>query len=249
MQQHISTYFHVLDRNQLSDGTQILHVNELPPPYSSLQRQPSIENDWRDEVIEIKPLKNNFNKYGFVINGGIDTEYGSTIIITHIDYCSKSSLDNGRTNLRLFDRICAVNNIDLTDATHDEAAEAFASIQGQPILLHIRRLDPIHIEHIDILLPSDISHQPLGITITGGLNNNIEDPGLFISYIDPNGFLASFTKTGQLRTGDRLLKIKTNYTSANLQWVTHSIGIQLIRRICQDNKRVTLVVAHRTSSV
>jgi hypothetical protein len=247
----MGTYLHILDRNELSDGTQILHVKELPPPYSSLeptlqQQQQSIESDWKDEFIEIKPMKNEVNKYGFVISGGIDTENGPGIVITHIDYCSKPSLDNGRTHLRLFDRILSINDIDLTHITHDDAARVFCLVQGQSILLHIRRLSPSHIEHIDIVMPSDISDQSLGISIKGGCDKGIEDSGLFISYIDPNGLLASMATKNQLQIGDRLLEIKTNYTSANLEWVTHLMGAELIRRICQDNKRVTLVVAHPT---
>ncbi|CAF3657910.1 unnamed protein product [Adineta steineri] len=248
MKQQIGTYFHILDRNNLSDGTHILHIKELPPPYSSLETQQAIVDDWKEKFIEIQPLYGHLNKYGFVISGGIDTENGSAIVITHIDYCSDSSLDNGRTHLQLFDRILSINNIDLTQVTHDDAVQTFSLFQGQPIVLHIRRLNPVNIEHIDILLPYDISNQSLGITITGGIDNNIEDPGLFITQIDPNGLLASITKNNQLQIGDRLLEIKTNYTSANLQWVTHSMGVQLIRRICQDNKRITLVVAHRTSN-
>ena len=250
MRQHIGTYLHVLDRNELSDGTQLLHINELPPPYSSIATQgsQSIQNDWRDEMIEIQPLKDNLNKYGFVIGGGIDTGNGSPIVITHIDYCPKSSFDNGRTKLRLFDHILAINDIHLTGVTHDAAVQAFSSVQCHPILLHIRRLNLAHIENVDIVLPTDAWNQPLGITITDGLDYNTEDSGLFITHINPNGLLASITKHNQLRIGDRLVKIKTNYTSANLQWVTHSMGVQLIQRICQDSKRVTFVVAHRNAS-
>ncbi|CAF1008064.1 unnamed protein product [Rotaria sordida] len=247
MTQHIGTYLHILNRNEFSDGTQLLHVKELPPPYSSIERQQdqSIENDWKDEFIEVKPLNNNLNRYGFTISGGIDTEHGPSIVITYIDYCSKLSFDNGRTNLRLFDRILSINDINLSNVAHDEAVQAFSLAQGQPISLHIRRLNPIDIEHIDIIMPSDALNQRLGITITGGLDRNTEDSGLFISHIDPNGLLATLTKNNQFRIGDRLLEIKTNYTSANLQWVTHLKGIELIRRICQDNKHVTFVVAHR----
>jgi len=230
--------------NKISNGIQSLHVNELPPPYS----QQAIESDWKHEIIEIKSLNNNLNKYGFVISGGIDTENGPSIVITHIDYCSKLSFDNGRTKLRLFDRILSINNINLIHVTHNEAVRIFSLAQGQSIKLHIYRLNPLHIEHINLILLSDMSNQSLGITITGGFDNNIDDPGLFITHIDPNGLLALITKKNQIRIGDRLLEIKTNYTSANLQWVTHSIGVQLIRRICQDNKRVTLILSHRTIS-
>ena len=246
MKQQTGTYLHILDRNDLSDGTQILHVKELPPPYSLFERQESIESDWKNETIEVKPLNGHWNKFGFVISGGMDTENSPAIVITHIDYCSKLSFDNGRTNLRLFDRILSVNGIKLTQITHDEAVHAFSAVQGQSISLHIRRLNPVHIDHIDIVIPSDVSNQSLGITMTGGLDNNIDDPGLFITQIDPTGLLASVTMKNQLQVGDRLLEIKTHSTSANLQWVTHSMGVQLIRRICQDNKRVILVVAHRT---
>jgi hypothetical protein len=237
MKQNIATYIH----NEFSNDS---HVNELPPPAYSQQ---AIESDWKHEIIEIEPLNDNLNKYGFVISGGIDTENGPSIVITHIDYCSKLSLDNGRTKLRLFDRILSINNINLIHVTHNEAGRIFSLAQGQSIKLHIYRLNPLNIEHIDLVLPPNMSNQSLGITITGGYDNNIEDPGLFITHIDPNGLLSSITKKNQIRIGDRLLEIKTNYTSANLQWVTHSTGVQLIRRICQDNKRVTFILSHRIS--
>jgi hypothetical protein len=247
MTKNIGSYFQVLDHNELSDGTHILHVNELPPPYEITQTQEqSIENDWTEKFIEIKPLHDNLNRYGFNISGGIDTDIDPAIIITHIDSPSNVSFDNGRTNLCLFDRILSVNGISLTHVTHDAAVKAFSSSQGQPMSLHIRRLNPRYIEYIDIVIPSEVSNQPLGITISGGLQKNIDDPSLFIADIDPNGVLISIIKNNQLRIGDRLLEIKTNYTSANLRWVTHSMGCKLFRRICQDNKRVTIVVAHRT---
>src|SRR5690349_7267441 len=117
-QRQIGSYLHILDRNELPDGTQILHINELPPPYSVIERQHQqqqqfVNSDWKDEFIELRPLNDNTNKYGFVINGGIDGEFGPSIVITHIESCSKSSLDNGRSNLRLFDRILSINGIDL----------------------------------------------------------------------------------------------------------------------------------------
>lgn len=247
MEQHTNAYLHILDRNQLSDGTQLLHVKEVPPPYSSVVRQQyqSTDNDWKDEFIEIQPLQNNLHKYGFTISGGVDTEYGSPIVITHIDHCSNSEPNNGRTELRLFDRILSVNDINLTDITHNEAARVFSSARGRSVLLHIRRLNPAHIEAIDVIMPVNTFDQPLGISITGGLEENSADPGLFIDFIDPNGLLASITVNNQLHVGDRLLEIKTNHTSANLQWVARSEGVQLIQRICHDHKYVTFVVARQ----
>ena len=252
MKKSIGSYLHILSRNELSDGTQILHVNEFsspssssPPPYT----EQAHDSDWKHEIIEIKPLNDQLNKYGFVISGGIDTANGLSIVITHIDSCSNICLDNGRTKLRLFDCILSVNDINLKHVTHDEAVQAFSLFQGQSIKLHIYRLNPLDIDHIDLILPSDFLEQPLGIRVNGGIdniNNDSDDPGLFITYIDPHGLLASLTRQNQLRVGDRLLEIKSNYTSANLQWITLSTGTELIRRICQDHRRVTLIVSHRT---
>lgn len=238
MKQYMGAYIHKSDRNELSQGIKIVEPSPPPPPYS----QQAIESDWRHEIIEIKPLNNNVNKYGFVISGGIDNITGPSITITHIDYCSKSLIDNGRTKLQLFDRILSINNISLIHVTHDEAVRTFSSFQDQLISLHIYRLNPRYIEHIDLILPLNMSNQLLGITITGGLDYNPDDPGLFITQIDPDGLLGL---TNRFHINDRLLEIKTNYTSANLQWVTHSLGIQLIRRICQDSKRVTFIVSRR----
>ena len=247
MLQQLGTYLHILDRNELSDGSQILHVKELPPPYSSCEQQQSADSDWKDDLIAIKPVSDRSSKYGFIISGGTDMEHGPSIVVTHIEHCSTSCPDNGRSHLRLFDRILAINNVDLTHVTHDEAVQAFSLFQGQHITLRIRRLNPARIEHIDFVLPTDSIDEPLGFSIGGGLDEQSVDGGLYITYIDPNGLLASTTKTNQLQIGDRLLEIKTNYTSANLQRVTHSTAVQLIRRICQDSRRVTLVVAHQAS--
>lgn len=214
--------------------------DQAPPPDYSSQ---AIDSDWKHEMIEIQSLDDHGNKYGFVISGGIDNENGPWIIITHIDHCSKpssSSWDNGRTKLELFDRILSVNNIRLIDVTHDEAVRAFSSTPGQSITLHISRLNPRSIQHIDCVLPSDMSNRSLGICIRGGLDTNMDDPGLFLTHIDPQGVLGS---NDGFRLGDRLLEIRTNYTSANLRYISHSLGIQLIRRISQDSKRVTFVVS------
>ena len=226
MKQYIESTLQTFDQHDSS-----------PPAYS----QQAIDSDWKHEIIELQPVNSLDNKFSFVISGGIDHQNGPWIIITHIDYCTKSSPDNGRTKLQLFDRILSVNDISLTHVTHDEAVQAFSSIQGQTIKLHIYRLNPPLIEHIDCILPSDMSNRPLGISIRGGLDHNIEDPGLFITHIDPYGSLGSIEG---FCIGDRLLEIKTNYTSADLRYVTHSLGIQLIRRISQDSKRVTFVISH-----
>ena len=248
MKQRMSTYLHVLDYNLLPDGTQMLHVNELPPPYSAIGHdQQTIDDDWNEITVDVQPLNTDPTRYGFVISGGTDTDNGSSIVITQIEHCSRLSWDNGRTKLRLFDRISSINGINLIRVTHEEAVQAFLSVQRRPISLRLSRLDPRHVEHIELIVPFDQSNQTLGITIVGGLDSDSDDPGLFINQIDPTGLLASITNSNQLRVGDRLLEIKTNYTSANLQWVSHSMGIQMIRRTCQDSTRITLVVAHRTA--
>lgn len=231
MTKDLDFYSHQFDYN----------IQSSPPAYS----EQAIDSDWKHEIIEIKSLNQNSNEYGFVIRGGIDTVDNSPIVITDIDSYSNSLLDNGRTKLRLFDRILSINNTDLTEVTHDQAVQAFSLSQGQIIKLHIYRLNPLNIEYIDVKFPFDITDQKLGITITGGVDRNNQDPGLFITQIDSNGLLASITKHKQFHIGDRLLEIRTNYTSANLQWVKHSTGIELIRRICQDSRRVTFIVSHR----
>ncbi|CAF1675575.1 unnamed protein product [Adineta ricciae] len=248
MKQHQRTYLHVLERNNLTDGTQVLQVEEIPPPYSICVQQ-SMENEWIDEIIELKPLSRHKDKYGFVISGGIDTSNGQAIVITHIEHSSKTLEDNGRSKLRLFDRILSINDTDLRRVTHDVAARAFSSLQGQCITLRVCRLNPAYIEHVELTIPLGSEDEPLGITIHGGLDEENDDCGLFITQIDSNGLLALNTKKNQVQVGDRLLEIKTNYTSANLQWVTHYTAAQLIRRICQDSRRITLIVAHRTSNL
>lgn len=238
-------YIQVLDRNPLPDGSELLHINELPPPYESVvNEERNSDDDWKALTIEIQPLYDQPGKYGFAISGGIDTIDGPGIVVSHIDSPSKSRFDhNGRTNLALFDRICSINGIDLTDVTHDEAAHAFALQHGRAITLQIRRLDPRYIEQVDIQIPS--SNDALGLTLRGGAGNDNIDPGLFISKIDSNSLLAPFAKSKQLRIDDRLLQIKTNRISVDLRWITRSKAGEFIRRVCEDHTRITLVVAHR----
>lgn len=242
------TYLQVLDRNRLPDGTEVLHVDEIPPPYAALEHQDrSIETDWKELTVDIEPMPDDQDKYGFAISGGSDTTEGSSVVITNIQSTSPTSYDNGRAKLSLFDRIQSINGDDVTDISHDEAVEAFSSAQGRPISLRIRRLDPKNVEHIEFFLPSSRSNEPLGMSIKGGSDTDSDDPGLFISSIDSTGFLASVTKKNQLRPGDRLLEIRTNHTSVNLRWITSVRASELIRRTCQDHPRLTLVVAHRTA--
>ena len=196
----------------------------------------------------MKPLRRHKDKYGFIISGGIDTNDGRAIVVTHIEHSSKALEDNGRSKLRLFDRILSINDINLRHVTHDVAARTFLSFQGQCITLRICRLNPAYIEHVELAIPMASKGEPLGITIRGGLDEEKDDCGVFITQIDPNGLLALNTKKNQVQVGDRLLEIKTNYTSANLQLVSRSMAAQLIRRICQDSRRITLIIAHRTSN-
>jgi hypothetical protein len=244
-------HLNTLDRNRVSIGNEVTHADEWlppPPPYSSLLGNDASDNsDWKDMFIEIQPLNNCQDKYGFAISGGIDSIEHVPIIITHIQYCSSSSFDNGRTRLRLFDRICSVNGIDMTHVRHDEAAQIFSSMERQTILLHIRRLDPTHVEHVELFIGSHRSNEPLGITLTGGLGNNVDDSGLFITHIDRDGLLASLTNNNQIRMNDRLLEIKTNSIRVDLRSITRAKASRWIRRICNDDARVTLVVAHRTA--
>jgi len=210
-----------------------------PPPYSSQ----SSNSDWKYEIIEVKSLKDRTNRYGFSINGGRNRIKDPWIVISHIDSPSNYLTDNGRHQLRLFDRILAVNDINFDQIHHDNAVRVFADNQQDPIKLYISRLNPRNIESIDVTFPSDSIERPLGVTISGGLdNNNQNDPGLFITRIKPNGFLGSYK---QFSVNDRLLEIKTNSTSVNLQWLTHSRAIDLIKRICLDDRHVTFVVSHK----
>ena len=241
------THFHVLRRDCLPDGTELLQVNELPPPYESVvDTQRSVEDDWVKLSIEIQPLTNSQGRYGFSIAGGNGTEEGSAIVISHIESPSRfSNDDNGRSNLRLFDQICSINGIDLTCVDHEDAARAFTLQQGRTISLSIRRLQPRFIEYIDVVIAPDRSQDPLGLTINGGITNQTDDPGIFIGKIASNGLLAPFAKTNQLRIGDRILEIRTNRIIINLRWITRLKAAEFLREIYENHPRVTLVVAHR----
>lgn len=241
------THFHVVRRDCLPDGTELLQVNELPPPYESIvDTQRVIEDDWSKLSIEIQPLINSQGRYGFSIAGGKDTDDGPTIVISHIDSPSRfSNDDNGRSNLRLFDQICSINGLDLTCVNHEDAANAFTLQRGRMISLSIRRLQPRFIEHIDVIIAPDRSQDPLGLTIVGGITDVTDDPGIFIGKIASNGVLSPFAKTNQLRIGDRLLEIRTNRIKINLRWITRLKAAEFLRNICDNHSRVTLVVAHR----
>ena len=245
MRQASGRYIQVLNRNRLSDGTEVLHIDEMPPPYSTLETND--DDDWKEFFLDLQPMANLKGKFGITISGGIETKDGPSVFINHIEPCSSTSLENGRSQLKIFDEILSINGLELTGLYHDQVAQYFTQNHGQRIRLGIRRLEPRYVEHVDFLVPQHRLHEPLGLVLSGGLESESDDPGLFIKRIDHRGLLASITKPNQIRVGDRLLEVKTNYTASNLQRLSQTKGVELIRRTFQDHERITLVVAHQNS--
>uniref|UniRef100_A0A1I8FZW8 PDZ domain-containing protein n=1 Tax=Macrostomum lignano TaxID=282301 RepID=A0A1I8FZW8_9PLAT len=113
-----------------------------------------------------------------------------------------------RTNLRVGDRILAVNGRDLRQAAHHEAV---AALKENRYRLKLRvRHDPPPAGMRTLTIHRVDKTKKLGITITGGVGSppaNPADPtdeGIFVSRLTPGGV---FSEDGRIKPGMRLLEV------------------------------------------
>ncbi|GAB1600140.1 protein scribble homolog [Argonauta hians] len=134
------------------------------------------------------------------------------------------------TNLRFGDRVLAVNETDLTEATHQEAVMALIK-PCNPMTLEVMHEPP---------LPGLQSHtiaknpgEKLGLRIRGGAltyaDNTTDrtDDGIFISHIANDGAVA---RHGQLTVGQRILQVNNQ----SLLGTSHTEAVKTLRSVGEE---------------
>ncbi|ESO96699.1 hypothetical protein LOTGIDRAFT_174742 [Lottia gigantea] len=132
-----------------------------------------------------------------------------------------------KTNLKIGDRILAVNGKDVTRATHQEAVMELIAPTHQ-IKLQVRHDPPpqgLH-ELVVIKLPGE----KLGMSIKGGLKNypanpsDRNDEGIFISRINDDGAVA---RDKRLSVGQRILEVN----GQSLLGASHQEAVRALRSV------------------
>ncbi|XP_017281302.1 multiple PDZ domain protein [Kryptolebias marmoratus] len=165
-----------------------------PPPNSDLRGCPVVAG--RETIIEIS--KGNLG-LGLSIVGGCDTLLGAVII--HEVNDGGAAQKDGR--LQAGDQILEVNDIDLRQATHDEAIAVLRLTTQRVRLCVFRHQEAYREEDLwDVFSLELIPHpgEGLGFTTVGKSN----DTGIFVSEIIRGGVANS---DGRLSHGDQILSI------------------------------------------
>ncbi|CAL8100696.1 unnamed protein product [Calicophoron daubneyi] len=134
-------------------------------------------------------------------------------------FISKISSDGAaqHTGLRVGDRILRVNDIDLRNATHDEAVNALIQ-PTRELVLEVRR-DPTP-PGLRRLTISRHPNERFGLRIAGGvpvidssnstgplgsqMSSLPDDGSIFVTWVAPDG---AVSRDGRLKSGDRLLEV------------------------------------------
>ncbi|CAF4094277.1 unnamed protein product, partial [Adineta steineri] len=124
-------------------------------------------NHWEEKEITLERTNSSHGLLGFTITGGIDlpfiNHHFNFIIITKI---TENGLTYRDKQLKLYDIILRVNNIDFTNIKHQTAADILRA-SGKKVQLLIRRLAPLYSEEIEL------KHSgKLGIYIKGGIGDD-----------------------------------------------------------------------------
>ncbi|XP_065325166.1 disks large 1 tumor suppressor protein-like isoform X2 [Gordionus sp. m RMFG-2023] len=188
---------------------------------------------------------------GFSISGGTDNntsiqfpaghnlEIGSSIVLTKL-IPGGTALKDGR--LKMDDIILKVNQMDLTNVTHDEAVEILKK-SINIVTLHIKRKKLVQDHMIITLKKGDLG---LGFSISGGVGNEhkADDCGIYITKIIPGGVA---DLNGQLRVEDKLLKVNDidlshtshEYAVLALKSLKNDISVQLLVYREEEQDKVT----------
>ncbi|CAF3822005.1 unnamed protein product [Adineta steineri] len=191
---------------------------------------------WKEKEITLERTNSSHGSLGFTITGGIDlpfiNHHFNFIIITKI---AGNGLAYRNKQLKLYDIILRVNNIDFTNIKHQTAADILRA-SGKKMQLLIRRLAPLYSEEIEL------KHSgKLGIYIKGGIGDEyfVNDHGIFITDI------AQYQTNKQLDIGDRLLQISSAFNTYDLRFVTFEYAKKYIRLACTESQTIKLYVAHK----
>ncbi|CAF4094912.1 unnamed protein product [Rotaria sp. Silwood2] len=194
---------------------------------------------WQQEKIILEKTIDN-ELWGFTIAGGNDLSFlhrhFTSIIVINI---RENTLAHRDKQLKLYDIILSVNNIDFTNIKHEIALKILRQ-SGRKVQLLISRLSPLITEQIEL------EHNgQLGIFIAGGIGHEYfsDDHGIFITKISEH------ETNKQLRVGDRLLQISSTYNTYDLRFVTHEMAKQYIGLACKESQKIKLYVGHTRSAI
>ncbi|CAH8447817.1 unnamed protein product [Dicrocoelium dendriticum] len=184
--------------------------------------------------VELVTVRLNGGPLGLAIYGGSDINCLPFSDKEPGIFISKISTDGAaqHTGLRVGDRILRVNDIDLRNATHDEAVRALVQVSKE-IKLEIRR-DPAPLGLRRITINRRVGER-FGFRISGGvqsssneptinaLSNVFNDGGIFVTWISPDGAVGL---DGRLKPGDRLLEVNGHW----MMGVTLEDSLEVFRR-------------------
>ncbi|CAB3986484.1 scribble homolog isoform X1, partial [Paramuricea clavata] len=201
-----------------------------------------VDNDSDDEFdrpkVERIELKKGNGPLGFSVVGGSDHACHPFGMDEPGLFISKI-VPNGaasNTNLRVGDRILAVNGKDMTRSTHHDAVTALISNVSSIKLLVRHDPPPPGLMEVTIM---KYPGEKLGISIRGGAKGHpgnpldTKDEGIFISKVNESGAAA---KDKRLHVGQRILEVN----STSLLGATHMEAVRSLRSVGDS---LSLVVA------
>lgn len=203
-----------------------------------------------DGVIEqVELVRDSKNSLGLSIVGGLDHcshPFGSPsnrgVFISKITTNSPAELSR---RLRIGDRILRVNDIDISNAMHNEAVEALKRTSRSLRLTICHESQPKGLRSVII---HRHEFQPLGLSICGGIGSkpvNLEDltdEGIFIERIESDG-PADQSCVG-LTVGTRILEVNDD----SLLGCTKEEAAQVFRRASSGPVRLLICEGFSTSA-
>ncbi|CAF1492147.1 unnamed protein product, partial [Adineta steineri] len=125
------------------------------------------EDHWQEkEIILERSNVNDITSLGFTIAGGNDRPIVNNFISIVVSRIIENGLADRDKQLRLYDIILRVNDIDYSNIKHHIAVEILKT-SGKKVSLRIRRLTPRFMKIVEL------EHQSgkLGISIEGGIGS------------------------------------------------------------------------------
>uniref|UniRef100_A0A8C5I5U2 Protein scribble homolog n=1 Tax=Gouania willdenowi TaxID=441366 RepID=A0A8C5I5U2_GOUWI len=206
-------------------------------------------------------LYRNDKGLGFSIAGGKgSTVYRTGDTGIYISRIAEGGAAHRDSTLRVGDRVLSINGVDMTEARHDQAVALLTGTSPTITLLvegrahsppppepsdspdqdedglygnHLSRMeDEYPIEEVIL----EKSGGPLGLSIVGGSDHashpfGINEPGVFISKVIPNGLACQ----SGLRVGDRILEVN----SIDLRHATHQ---EAVRALLANKQEIRMLV-------
>ncbi|XP_054157070.1 protein lap4-like [Oppia nitens] len=175
---------------------------------------------------------------GLSIIGGSDHPchpFGESEPGIFVSKVSTDGIAHRSGKIRIGDRLVAVNGVDMTKATYEEAAQALRS-PSKEITLTVRH-EPLPNGWKELIIHK-LPTEKLGMIVKGGSAGqpgnpfDKDDQGLFIARINPNGAAA---RDGRLKPGMRIIEVN----DVSLLGATHQKAVQVLRNV---GNRIILLV-------